>query len=432
MNKTLFYRSSIAMAVVLSTTINVATAAALSSGTVVSAINQADVFAGDSRFSVKVDGEHVSISTYKTSVQDDTENKMQAIFATKALMEAVPGQVTRATFYFYDFDNLSTGNYKQVDVTAGDIKAFGSGQLKEKELLSSITITSGQLPDAASRIASFLSSKQDYPVTTAVKDNELVLSSQIDRGASDTDVKYRALKLATDGLRLSPHPVKTVRVDLSERGQDTAREVVFDANDIKSIMNNLTQALAPVKIASKQDISELKVADGPFKAEREQALEGLKSLSNSGVGVAPFVAAFKAIEKELTSGDESKIASDIKHLLDNIERQQNARKDAHQEKAASSGSAQPAVPAVPLSPRIDRWILGREPIFEAKVLSDPDGYIKELETLVTTPQLKADDNQRFAGALMYFAQTLRLNNRPQDAVRFERRLASIRAKHPKF
>jgi hypothetical protein len=408
-------------------------AAALSSAGVVNAINQADVFAGESRFSVKVDGEHVSISTYKPSIQDDTENKMQSIFATKAIMEAAPGQVTRVSFYYYDYDHLSSGKYKQVDVTAGDIKAFGSGQLKEQELLSSISITEGQLPDEASRISSYLASKQDYPVTTTLKDDEIVINSQIDNRSSQTDFKYRALKLATEAVDAAPRTIKRVRVDLATRRENEVREVAFNVAVLKSIMSRLNEALAPVTIISRKDATAITPVEGVLKPQREELLKRINELARNGVGVTPFLTAFAAMEKQVAGGDESKIGNEIKRLSDSVETQEKAYKDAKTAKPTTPKAAESsAAPPVAPSQKISRWILGTEPILESRVLNDPDAYIKELEAKVTTPQTKPDDNPRFAGALMFFAQTLRAHNRPDDAVRFEQRLAQIRAKHPKF
>ena len=407
--------------------------AALSNDDVITAVTNQKILAPGSRMSVKIDNEHLIISTYRQTKETDKTNKVQAVLIAKAVTDIAPN-ITRVSVYFFDSTSLS--KYKQVDVTAGDVKAYTGDQLTLDQLLSSVEIKDGQIADEAGKISNYLDSrKPEYPVTaTFNKDNtELVLNTKIEGWTSALDCKYRALKLAYESLDAGSSTVKLVRVDFGDPADSSSiREVSFEPNSIKALIDKLDNTLGPVAmVARKADLTITTVAEGVLKSQRTELLNRINKLAAGGAGVAPFLAAFKRIEDIVGAGDEAKVDAEIKHLSEALDTQEQRAKDAKNKPVTKTTISIAAAP-VQMAPRVKRWVLGIEPILDPRVLRDPDGYIQELQTKVDTRALRAEDNPKFYAALAYFAQTLRANNRVDDAAKFEQRLAAIKARHANF
>jgi hypothetical protein len=97
----------------------------LTDAEVVNALEKAKILAPSIRLNARVSPDEVIIATYKNPKAEDKDCKIDAVLIAKAVMDLAPGEVPRVTVYFYSSSTLS--KYKQVEVTAGDVKAFASG-----------------------------------------------------------------------------------------------------------------------------------------------------------------------------------------------------------------------------------------------------------------------------------------------------------------
>ena len=109
-----------------------AASAAPSSQDLVSAIEKAKVLSTGTRVAASVNGAEAYVSTYRNARATDDDCKIEAILVAKTIMDLAPADISRVTVYFYNA--LRLNKRKEVAVTAGDVKAFGAGQLSQEQL----------------------------------------------------------------------------------------------------------------------------------------------------------------------------------------------------------------------------------------------------------------------------------------------------------
>ena len=432
------FRTSCLLAII-SMSCSMSFAASLSVDSVVDAINNQKILAAGSRMSVQIDNEHVTVSTYRQTKETDKTNKIQAIFIAKAIMDLAPS-VTRVSVYFFD-SGSSLSKYKQINVTSGDIKAYEGDQLTQDQLLSSIEIKDGQLADESSRISNYVGSRrQSYQVEASLHDNEILLRTYLEGATPPEELKYQALKLAAEALTAaSSEKVQTLRVDFIDPTDSSVREVVLQPQAVNELRGKVSAILGAIPIvAKKADVTEIAVVEGVSKEQRVALLERIKALSANGVGVTSFLTLFKSIEQDVPSGDSVKVGAGIEKLSNALVQQEQASKDAKNrpvikapEKAKVVASTAPVGHLV--EPRdASRWALGGAPILLPRVINDPDAYISEIESRFPGGSGKAEDDPKFAKAVLYFWKALQANSRPEDALRFQQRYSTIMGKHPAF
>lgn len=117
--------------------------AAITADKVQALIEKAKILGQDYKVSAAVNGEEAIIATYSSarSRKVDDDCKINAILMAKKIMEADPQDIKRVRVRFYDPNE--TKKYREVVIREGDIKAFGSRQMSQKDLLASIEITQG-------------------------------------------------------------------------------------------------------------------------------------------------------------------------------------------------------------------------------------------------------------------------------------------------
>jgi hypothetical protein len=435
-NQRLGFRTSCLLAII-SMSCSMSFAASLSVDSVVDAINNQKILAAGSRMSVQIDKEHVTVSTYRQTKETDKTNKIQAIFIAKAIMDLSPS-VTRVSVYFFDSAS-SLSKYKQINVTSGDIKAYEGDQLTQDQLLSSIEIKDGQLADESSRISNYVGSRrQSYQVEASLHDNEVLLRTYLEGATPPEELKYQALKLAAEALTAaSSENVQTLRVDFIDPTDSSIREVVFQPQSVSELRGKVSAILGAIPIvAKKADVTNITVVEGVSKEQRLELLERIKTLSSNGVGVTSFLTLFKSIEQDVPSGDSVKVGAGIEKLSNALAQQEQASKDAKNRPVTKVPEKIKVVSSAPVGHLVEprdatRWALGGGPILLSRVVSDPDGYITEIESRFPGGG-KADDDPKFAKAVLYFWKALQANNRTDDAARFQQRYSAIIAKHPAF
>lgn len=102
------------------------------------AMNEAKVLGPNYSVTVKSQGKELDISTYLNSQSKDMEKdcKIDAVLLAKKAFD-LDKQLVRAKISFYRYDRKS---YREVSVTTGDVKAFGTGQTSNQELVDSLIV----------------------------------------------------------------------------------------------------------------------------------------------------------------------------------------------------------------------------------------------------------------------------------------------------
>jgi hypothetical protein len=101
-------------------------------------VSEAKILPADAKISLSVSAEQAQLSTYVLASSSDPikDCKIEAILLAKTIFSA-DDSLTRLTARFYDRQWV---NYYEINVSIGDVKAYGSGQLSSEKLLSSLEL----------------------------------------------------------------------------------------------------------------------------------------------------------------------------------------------------------------------------------------------------------------------------------------------------
>jgi hypothetical protein len=426
----------------------------ISKNEIVTAIDKAKILAPGISVNADVSKDHVSVSTYRNSRANDDDIKIEAALIAKTVLELAPKEIARVSVFFFSAINLK--NYREVAVTAGDIKAFSAGATNEKQLISSLKIIEPQMSfnerQLVEEISRIQAAKQEAPVVTR-KDDEVDVVGTLDSSQSAGDYELEAFKMARKALEESdPAGIRVVKLTLKDPAkQGEIRTVTFNANDIKLLSTNMKSIFDSVEVAvtadkgpyvsiiqsfptGKIDIDKLVTAPGEMEDERQTLLFRIRDLSEQGVGVKPFLEQYVAIEEELTKASAKKLAEDIATLSELLDKQELNLKISkefrpiHGKNGQQAVSTQPSTTFVPSAVR-DLGTGERDENLEQKIVKNPDGMILYFENELRRRGKSAEDHPRFLTILDFFSSTLRANNRPDDAAKFEARAKAIRARH---
>ncbi len=365
--------------------------AAVTPGQLEASIKKANILAEGIGVKAEVKNELARISTFRNRKANDDDSKIEAVLIAKTIIDSAP-EITRVMVYFYNSSDRT--RYKEVDVTAGDVKAFGSGQVGQKELLSSITIKEGANYDA-SQVAGLIESAKmtgsSGGISVAVNGTDADVSAYLE-SENERDCRLEALRLAENTLSAQPG-VQRVKVMFFSQAPDQKgiyRQIVFDANSIRTLYKGLDALLNPVQVTVAKmgaGSADLVAVAGPLQAERQGVLERLKELEKKGVGIAAYLNAFKDMESKVAAGDEAAIQAELKRVsgyVDEAEKKYKAAKDK-QPTATASAAAGPS---------------------------------------------PAEGNPKYVQVLWYFSQVLREAGRDSEAKQFEARAQAVLARHP--
>ena len=98
------------------------------------------VVPSDSKLTASISGDEIVVSTSKKDGASDEACKIEAVLIAKTVFDSVKNDAQRAKVILFDF---KSNNYSEIAVKRAEVKMFGSGQLTEKELLSSLEIKNG-------------------------------------------------------------------------------------------------------------------------------------------------------------------------------------------------------------------------------------------------------------------------------------------------
>jgi hypothetical protein len=303
---------------------------------IVSKIDAAHILDPGSSIRARLDGDRVFVSAYRNPSENDNDVKINAVLIAKAVFEATGDSVSRLTVYFFGQDG---SNYSEVSVTAGDVKAFGSGATSQDQLLKSIAIERKRQATDTDRITSQLQNtaylRPDYRVDLKSA-NDLVVTSILGDWVPDQDAKLEAVKIANVAAQAAPATVQQIKVSFQDpRGTANRRELNFRKDEVQSIWQQIQSALNGVglaKVVAPLDIQQMRARSGPFQQERQLLIDRIKQLDKKGIGMTPFVKAFLALEQSAAANDELALKTTITNLSDSLDNQDKAYKAAKEAK----------------------------------------------------------------------------------------------------
>lgn len=401
--------------------------AAVTVNQIVTTVEKAKILANGTRVSAAINGSEVYVSTYRNARANDNDCKIEALLIAKTAMDLAPSDIGRVTVYFHSAANIN--KRKVVSVTAGDVKAFGSGQMGKEQLLASLSIKDDEVNDPASRLSAYLQQKEsarsNKRIDTTMVGDTLEVIADADNDMSERDMRYEALKIAEKAIETAGTSAKKIKISFADPAmKGTFKQIDFDANQLKSLDNSLNSALTPVQIVTittKVDVQTLATADGADKDLRDKALDKLKSLDSKGVGVGPFLRAFFDVEHLVSIGSDEQAHTSIVKLISAL--------DEQEERAKNAKEIKPTKPTTTASTEVlkkgsskSRYS-GASALPESEILTDPDRALKRQEDELGDPY-----SARIEGVYRNIINTLNKNNRAAEAQKFTQKLNDIKSR----
>lgn len=419
--------SAVAAALLL----QMAALAATTPAEIQAAVDKSAILPPGTSMNVRVAGGQAVIATYQNAKANDKDCKIDAVMIAKTAMD-LDSQIGRVTVYFYNRADMT--RYKEVTLSAGDIKAFGSGQMDKDAFLNSVALNEKAVEDVA-KISNYIEAaeaRRERPVQVDFQNGKVEVNTQIESWVSDRDVRFEALRLAEKALDASPQGmVKSIHIAFADPGsQAPTREITFAPDTVRSLGEKLNDALTPITVTqvARQSTVNIVAGVGALQERRQKTLDRIKALQKDGVNVKAFMDIYVPIEQQAPLNDAARIEPDLKRLesaLDDMEATRKALKD--KAKPAATASNGPKAPIVGEA-GLDRRSFGFVLLEDSKILSEPDQYALELKRFV--PGGQAEASHDYWKAMRYFAQLLREQGKIPEAERYDRIVYDMARKNP--
>lgn len=420
-----------------------------SDGEAVDALEKAKILAPTIRLNARVAEDGIEVATYKNPKANQNDCKIEALLIAKTLVDLAPGEVPRVVVYFYNSTSLSS--FKQVSVTAGDVKAFAAGAVSKDELLKSLVIKDDSIIEPAKRVASYLSERQyvrPNRVNTQLKDDQIFITTALDSNMSERLLKLEAVKLAEQALEAAPVEYKLAQVTFVDHGQSKENRVISISRSSLAVVGEaINGALQAVSLTTqkaqgadgKVDLQTYELKDGLRKPERSELLTILRHLDKEAVNAGKAnIAEFLSIDDIAATAIDAELLDRIdklKVLLTGLEANMESNKEFKTvvpagsipatSKAATSTTATPSTVAAPGA--TDE---GSADILKARILANPAAHVAAMEARLAqkTKSHIGEEHANFPTILQYVVDTLKANGRSAEAAPFEARLAKLQAK----
>jgi hypothetical protein len=408
---------------------------ALSSADVVYAINKRQFLPAGTALNVRIDKDQVFVSTFRHANAEAKDCKIDAVLIGRAVLDVAPDEVARVTTYFYGIDMSS---YQEVSVTAGDVKAFASGQTDKDQLLAALAVRTNKTASELDSVSQQLENNSiprpgDYKIVQD-KPDSISVTTAMDPWVSDEEARLEALRIATSTFQAQPRTetVKVIFTDPSFTAE--SREFDFITSRLDAMWKAIHNAVGSVTVLKKPgSIEALRTVKGCEQEARDNLLAQLKDMDRRGIGIAPFVRAFLFIEQSVRREVDPKyIVESVSRLKASMDDQMKAYAAAREKKPAKNAVVeQPKAPAQPAGRAPSRWVTGESPIIEGEVLANPDLLVAQYEQRLGAGFKRPEDNPSFVLMLDQVAGILVKNNRSGEAVKYQQRAAQIRASQKK-
>jgi hypothetical protein len=411
---------------------------------IISAIDKGKILAPSIRVNAQVRPDVVYISTYKNLKANDRDCKIEAVLLAKTVMDLAP-EIPRVEVRFYEQTSLN--RFKQISISAGDVKAFASGSIKEDQLLNGLVLKQEETTDPNAKLTTHLEESQylraKQEVSSMIEGKKALVFSGLDPTLDDIFIKAEALRLAQKTFEAVGPEVEEVQVTFVDPGKDGQdRLVSLKRPQEKQISEGFALALKDIVIDSKAKAQEeltlanlesYEIKDGRLKEQRQAILNKLKSLSQSGVNVGrQILARFVEIEAGVEAMEESALRTKISDLSDVMDKLEENYKNA---KAIKATATQPAVnttvkPATAGSAPLPTQSAAVDKI-KARILANPQSYISETVASLQrrSPTGNGEDHPNFPKLMQFAIQTLKEKGRSQEASALEAKLQAIQARN---
>lgn len=416
---------------------------AASQNEITQAIQNAKIFPSGTQIKVRATTDKVLVSTFRDSRATDKDLKIEAVLIGKVVFELPGTSFSGVSIFFYDTANPN--KHKSINITKGDVTAFGSGQVSQDELLKSIGLKVEEVSDPRTAIENQLmlnAASKRQAVDLAFQGDEVIVSTQMPANAPVRELKYEALRIADTAIaKLGNDPnIKRVKIDFFTPGAPGQfKELVISRGQIESLNNSVLGALSSLQMVQRQakvTAASLEAENGILKPQRAELLASIQELETMGVGVAPFITAYMRLEDQIKQGDENSLKKSIDSLSENIKKQKEAYENAKTTKPVKDGDTEEddtpksahkgPFKKTKTKGKISRWAFGFFPLPESNILSDPSGYMKSRRAEFEKKKGAAADNtEEYYFANLWFAEVLKTNDRPEDAVKFDREAARV-------
>lgn len=305
--------------------------AAATEGDIRAAIQSSHALDAAARFTVKIDGDKVLVGISRDPRENDKDRLINTVLIARAVLQAAGDSVARISAYWYGRD---VSKYQEVSVSAGDIKAFATGQTTQEQLLSGLSVVPHNQENATERVARQLENeaynKPDYKVALNNNNAQLAITTPLGAWVPDQELMVEALRVANNAVAVAPKEVREIKIAFADpKGTGPTRELTFAASNVPTLWQTVQGEFRGVqiaKVAPTVDLQKLQVASGAMKEERTQLLNRLKEMEKKGVTVAPFVKAFQALEQQV--GDEAALKASIDKLNKSLDEQQGDKATA--------------------------------------------------------------------------------------------------------
>lgn len=405
----------------------------------INAIDKGKVLSSGTRVSAALNGQEAYVSTFKNAKATDDDCKIEAVLVAKTLMDLAPSDISRVTVYFYNAMRIN--KRKVVSVSAGDVKAFGSGQVSQEQLLTSIFIKDEEISDPASKVSAYLQQRETQrarkKIDTYMNGDTLEIIADLDADMSDRDIRYEAMRIAEKSLEKAGTGTGKVKVSFADPiAKGSFRQITFSSSQLKSFDSSVQNALNPMQIeqvTNKIDLQTLEALEGSMRDERAALLKRLQELDKQGVGLGPFIKQYFDIEQMISNGNDEQASEAIKRLSSSVGEQEARTKGAKAPKptasAAAKGPADILNGVEKVKKSTERWGGDGQGIEkESDILSDPERFIKNRELRFGSAQA-ADQNRTFGKSLAWVYWTLVDAGKPQDAYKYGKRYLDNKARY---
>jgi hypothetical protein len=307
-------KKRVLLAVGLCMTCQLSAFAAVTPGELQAAIDKAKVLAPGITVSVASGGGQVAVSTYRNSKANEDDCKIDAVLIAKTVMDLAPEGITSVAVYFFNRKDLST--YDQITLSAGDIRAFGAGELSKEQFLSSLKVEHHEA-EGATRVSSFIEASRQRmarrPARATLSGDTVQLEVQMEPWVQSRDVRFEALLIAQKVLEANPAvPIKLVQITFVDPGKQLGdRRVTLSRNDIVTLDQGLMRALSAMNVAKIPARDQILVSEGPGFEERKGLAMRLRRLKFSGADTGAAEKQFAALEQSLKTDSKAQLSTRI-------------------------------------------------------------------------------------------------------------------------
>jgi len=290
------------------------------------ALEKAKILSPGTGLSASVVKNQAFVSTYRNSQASERDCKIDATLIAKAIMDLESDTITTVVVFFYNRKDPSS--FDQVTLSAGDIKAFGSGDLAKDQFLSSVKIEHHESDDAA-KISSYIQASRQRMARRAsdakLENGTVTVQVEMEPWVPIRDLQYEAFRIAQNLFEaFRAQAVQKVQVVFTDPGKSMAdRRVLISASDMQGIQQSIHQSLSALSV-SLGAAPLLEVINGAKVPERKDLARRIIALKTAGVESSELEKAFFELQQNAKENNESKLDDQMKKLSSELTAKEKA------------------------------------------------------------------------------------------------------------